>query len=337
MASGSASPVVLVTGATGAVGPALVDRLLDDGYRVRVFNRRPDHEMWGDRVSVHRGDLLDSSAVRGAVSGVDAVFHLAALLHVSNPPAALGAEYDRVNIAGTRAIVDASVSAGVKRIILFSTIAVYGSTRGRVVDETSLPQPDTHYGSSKLAAESIVLAQRSPDGAPLGTILRLASVYGPRLKGNYEQLVRALSQHRFVPLGRGVNRRTLVFDSDVAAAAVAVLRSSVAAGRTYNVTDNGFHPMRDIVAAICGALERQPPRLYLPAAPARAAAAMIEAAARTAGIRPPIQRATIEKYLEDVAVRGSLITAEVGWTPRVDLASGWKETVRSMKLAGSLA
>jgi nucleoside-diphosphate-sugar epimerase len=334
VASGPDSPIVLVTGATGAVGPALVERLLSAGYRVRVFSRHPEREAWSDRVTVHRGDLLDSTAMKAAVSHVEAVFHLAALLHVVNPSAALRAEYDRVNVCGTRAVVDASIAAGVKRIVLFSSIAVYGSTHGEIVDETSVPRPDSYYASSKLAAEAIVLAQKSSDDTPLGTVLRLAAVYGPRLKGHYAQLVRALSRHRFVPLGQGANRRTLVFDSDVANAAVAVLRSSAAAGRTYNVTDSAFNTMWDINGAICDALERKPPRLHLPAAPAKTAAAALESAARAIGVRSPIGRATIEKYLEDVAVRGSRITAEVGWAPRVDLRTGWVQTVRGMTRVG---
>jgi nucleoside-diphosphate-sugar epimerase len=334
--SNSELPVALVTGATGAVGPALVARLFTSGHRVRVFSRHPDREVWNDSVTLHRGDVLDAMAIKTAMAGADVVFHLAALVHVVEPRPSRRAEYARVNVDGTRAVVDAAVAARVQRVVMFSTIAVYGPTSGHIVDETDVPHPDSYYAETKLAAEKIVLETRRADGVPLGTVLRLGAVYGPRMKGNYRELVHALSRGWFVPVGPGANRRTLIFDTDVADAATAVAQSSHAVGRIYNVTDRAFHPMREIIAAICRALGRKAPRLCLPVAPIRAAAATLETIARAAGLSPPVRAATVEKYLEDVAVRGDLITAEVGWVPRVDLQTGWNETVLGLKRLGVL-
>ena len=77
-------------------------------------------------------------------------------------------------------------------------------------------QPDTFYAQTKLAAEQIVLNARRAEGQPLGTVLRLGAVYGSRIKGNYRQLLKALAKRRFVPIGQGQNRRTLVYDRDEA-------------------------------------------------------------------------------------------------------------------------
>ena len=158
-------------------------------------------------------------------------------------------------------------------------------------------------------------------------MLRLASVYGPRVKGNYRRLVEALARRRFVGIGAGRNRRTLVFDADAADAAIVAATSDAAAGRMYNVTDGAVHEMRDIVDAICRALGRTPPRVYLPAAPVRTAAVAFEAIARSAGVKTPIRAATIDKYLEDVAVIGTRITADVGWRASIALDEGWRRTV----------
>jgi len=84
----------------------------------------------------------------------------------------------------------------VKRVVLFSTIAVYGPSDGRVLNEMSLTHPDTFYDQTKCAAEQIVLNARGADGQPLGTVLRLGAVYGSRIKGNYERLTRALVGNR---------------------------------------------------------------------------------------------------------------------------------------------
>ena len=84
-------------------------------------------------------------------------------------------------------------NAGVKRVVLFSTIAVYGQADGQVLNELSPTQPDTFYAQTKLSAEQIVLNSRGADGQQLGTVLRLGAVYGSRIKGNYERLMRALA------------------------------------------------------------------------------------------------------------------------------------------------
>ncbi len=102
-------------------------------------------------------------------------------------------KYERVNIGGTETVVEAAIKAGVKRVVLFSTIAVYGPSDGRVLNEMSPTHPDTFYAQTKCAAEQIVLKAKGADGQPLGTVLRLGAVYGSRIKGNYERLTRVLA------------------------------------------------------------------------------------------------------------------------------------------------
>jgi UDP-glucose 4-epimerase len=124
--------------------------------------------------------------------------------------------------------------------------------------------PDTFYAKTKRAAEQIVLNARDPNGQPLGTVLRLGAVYGSRIKGNYEQLTHALARNRFIPIGDGLNRRTLVYDKDVGRAAALAVFHPAAAGRIFNVTDGKFHTLNEIIESICSALGRKPPWLSLP-------------------------------------------------------------------------
>ena len=97
----------------------------------------------------------------------------------------------------------------------------------------------------------------------------LGAVYGSRIKGNYERLTHALARHRFIPIGSGLNRRTLVYDKDVGRAAVLAVSHPAAAGRVFNVTDGTFHTLNEIIESICSALGRKPPRLSLPIGPVR--------------------------------------------------------------------
>ena len=209
-------------------------------------------------------------------------------------------------------------------------------TNSPVLDENSPVQPDTFYAQTKLAAEQIVLNARGADGQPLGTVLRLGAVYGSRIKGNYERLTHALARHRFIPIGNGLNRRTLVYDKDVGRAAALAVSHPAAAGRVFNVTDGEFHTLNEIIESICSALGRKPPRLSLPIGPVRWAVSILENAGRMIGYQSPIGRATIDKYTEDIAVSSQHIQTELGFKPQYDLRSGWQETVQEMRKMGEL-
>lgn len=326
-----------MTGATGVLGPTVVTTLLRAGYRVRTLSlHRPEASPFPGAVEAHSGDITDRNTLDEAVVGAGAVLHLAALLHIQNPSAGLRSEYERINVRGTSGVIDAALRHGVRRVIFFSTIAVYGDGRREMLTEESTPHSTTYYTETKLAAERIVLSARRPDGAPLGTVLRLGAVYGSRVRGSYERLVRGLARGWFVPVGPGLNRRTLVYDKDVAAAAILAVEHPAAGGRVYNVTDGHVHRFCEIIQAICEALGRRPPVFSLPVTPTRLAFGLLENAASVLGWRSPLNRAMLDKYLEDVAVDGSKIQREIGFIPQYNLASGWQETIQEMRRAGNL-
>lgn len=368
---------VLVTGATGAVGPCIVQALCKAVHAVRTFSldrpqsgcqttdggrrtreegqqpedggrtllrqgategrrQRTGDDRWPSNVETRIGDVTDPAAVQSAMQGVDAVVHLAALLHIVNPPPALRAKYERINVGGTATVVEAAVKAGVRRVVLASTIAVYGPSNGQILNEDSVPHPDTFYAQTKLAAEKIVLNAKCADGQPVGTVLRFGAVYGARIKGNYQRLLQSLARGRFMPLGAGRNRRTLVYDKDVARAVAMVVQHPTAAGKIYNVTDGQFHTLNEIITTICVALERKPPIFSIPVGPVRALVDMLETAMQLIGLCSSINRATIDKYTEDIAVEGQRIQNELGFVPQYNLNTGWRESIREMRESGDL-
>lgn len=353
-------PLALVTGATGAVGPRVVAALYDAGYLVRTLSMdAPPDGGWPEGVEAVIGDITDQAALDSAMRGVDAVVHLAALLHIVSPPPELREKYERINVGGTANVVEAARQAGVGRLVFFSTIAVYGPSAGVILTEDSPTHPDSFYAQTKLDAEKIVLAAKREDGKPLGVVLRLGAVYGARIKGNYQRLLHALARSRFLPIGRGDNRRTLVHDRDVARAALSALEHPAAAGKIFNVSDGRFHTMNEIIGTICNALGRRPPWFSLPVGPTRGLVGLVEKASRgIVGTRsrilansghvptipgqalsptiPLVTRAMIDKYTEDVAVDSRRIQNELGFVPRYDLAAGWKETVDEMRRNGEI-
>lgn len=174
---------VAITGTSGRIGGAVLHRL------------RPHHEVVGlDRApspsTTHVGDIADATLLRRAFEGAEAVVHAAAL-HAPHVGVVPDDEIERVNVAGTRAVVDAAVAAGVRRIVYTSTTALYGGVapgRCRWIDEHSEPRPRTVYHRTKLAAERVLehaaerhglevrvlrMARCFPEPAPLMAVYRL--------------------------------------------------------------------------------------------------------------------------------------------------------------------
>jgi nucleoside-diphosphate-sugar epimerase len=322
----------LVTGATGAIGPALIQALCNNGLHVKAVARNaPTPGLLPEKVEFIAGDVAQAQFMDSVMDGVNVVFHLAAKLHSFNPPADLSDEYERTNVAGTKNVIESAKRMAVGRMVFFSSIGVYGPCPGKTMNEDFTPRAIGPYAQTKLRAEQLVLEARRPEGDPLGVVLRVAAVYGPRLKGNYHRLIKALSQRRYIQIGPGDNRRALIHESDLADAALIVARHPAAVHRIYNISDGNNPSFREIITAICAALGRKPPRFFLPVKPVRALIGMLEAAAGVWDAHPPITRALLDKYLEDGAVDATRIRQELGFAPKFDLYGGWKDAIKKMK------
>jgi len=336
MSEPSPGRTVVITGATGALGPAVIRAFAADRWQVRTLSRTPPSPHAPAAAHQHVvADITDVPALCRAMNGADAVVHMAALLHVFDRSSALTAEYRRVNVQGTSAVMAAARDCSVPQVVALSSIAVYG-THTQMVDEATVPVPDSPYGHSKLEAEAEALRGVSLDGKPLAAVLRLAAVYGPSVKGNYERLVRALARGRFVQVGNGSNARTLAFEDDAAQAILLAASRPDARGATFNVTDGRIHTVREIIAAITDALGRRPPRVSVPARLAVLGASSIEKAFGLAGRKSPVTKTTLDKYLEHVAVSGRRMQDALGFQPRWTLRDGWRHTVEHLRREGRL-
>lgn len=320
--------IALVTGASGAIGQTLIKHLSERGYHVRALVRNASSlKTAPDSIEIVEGDITDSKTIRRAVEGADKIFHLAAKLHINNPSQSLFSEYKRVNVEGTRQLAEAAQSAGAGRLIFFSTINVYGpSGPGRVFDEDSPLRPDSYYAVTKIEGEQVVM------NCGPAVVLRLAAVYGPEMKGNYPRLLNALKRGRLAFIGDGSNRRTLVHVEDVCHAAILAAEHSAAVGQTYNVTDGQVHTLFEIIEAMSKAASKPVPRIHLPKGPVRLMAGFIEDGLRLIGKKSPVGRATVDKFIEDIAVSGEKIQQQLGFHPHYDLRAGWQETIERMSL-----
>ena len=169
----------LITGGAGFIGAALANYLVQQGHTVRVLDdlSAGDRSRLDPAVHFTRGDVEDKPKVWRLLNKIDCVYHLAA--RVSVPESVLyPREYNRTNVSGTVAIMEAMRDAGIKRVVLASSGAIYGEQPGPVVHEKLLPNPTSPYAVSKLAAEGYV--QTIGGVWNIETVsLRIFNAYGP--------------------------------------------------------------------------------------------------------------------------------------------------------------
>jgi UDP-glucose 4-epimerase len=237
--------IALVTGANGCVGYALCEALLaDGGFReVRGLVRRADAEL-PEGVVRFVNDL-------SCCADADVIFHCVALVH---QPTATKEEYQKVNVGFTGQLLDACNPERPPRFVFFSTVAVYGESTPRTgIAEDAPPSPATPYAASKLVAEKLIDRWADDVGA-IAVHLRLATVYGPRDRGNIAKLEAAIKAGRFFIPGDGKNKKTLCAVENAAAAALAVARlgSMAVAGKRFVIADAAPYTLREIVTALGG-------------------------------------------------------------------------------------
>jgi nucleoside-diphosphate-sugar epimerase len=222
---------ILVTGATGKVGSRVVPRLLAKGYDVRILVRDAAKisVLVGLGAKVVIGDLYDTGTLPSAVEGMDAVIHLAALFRTFDNEGII-----KTNHAGTVALANAAVAAGVKRFIFVSTGNVYGSDYQHPAKEDDLVDINDPraYSSSKIAAEQELISLHKNKGFDV-RVLRLGFVYGDR-DPHIEEIIPLLKKMK----RHSGSRMHMVHHLDVIQALTLLLHTDGLNGEIFNVADD---------------------------------------------------------------------------------------------------
>ncbi|MBX3443572.1 MAG: NAD-dependent epimerase/dehydratase family protein [Planctomyces sp.] len=268
----------LVTGGGGFLGRYIVERLLDRGDDVRIFSRSRYPELENQGVECLTGDLRDADAVAAACAGRDAVFHTAAVPGVWGP----WSLYYETNTVGTRNVVAGCRQHAVSKLVYTSSPSVVYDGRPHEGADESLPYPRRfrcHYPHSKALAEQAVLAANDP--ATLRTIaLRPHLIWGPRDNHLLPRLILRVKSGRLRRIGNGVNRVSMSYVENVAAAHIQACDALAAglpcAGRAYFINEPEPVRLWDWVADLLARAGLPPVQRSVPYPVAYGAGAVLE-------------------------------------------------------------
>ena len=310
-----------MTGASGLLGRRTAQALMARGDVVTVLQRRPA----GVGCREVLGDVADPDHVRQAVTGQDAVLHLAAKVDVVGP----WQEYRRVNVEGTRAVVDACVAEGVSRLVHISSPSVAHTGEPLVGAPAGRADPDGAQGAyarSKAVAELLALAADSPSLAVLA--VRPHLVWGPGDPQLVQRVVARARARRLLLVGSGAALMDTTYVDNAAEALLAAVDAcgpQQAHGEALVVTNGEPRPVGETVRRMCRAAGAPGPAGAVPVPVALAAGGVVEAAWRVLGRRgvPPMTRFLAEQMSTAHWFDQRRTRQVLRWAPRVSLAEGF--------------
>ena len=299
---------VLVTGARGFIGAALIPALEAAGHAVRGVGRGAGPAMRDWR----QADLTVPASLAGVCDACDAVIHLAGVAHTR----AAAKEHQAVTVAGTRTLLAEARDAGVAQFVFVSSIKVECARDA--------------YAESRRMGEDMVRAC----GLPSVAIVRPALVYGAGMRGNLERLLRMADLPWPLPVPSGGARRSLVHRDDLVRVLVALLAHR-ARDAVYTVTDGASYTVRDIYDLMRAAVGRPQARYALPEGVLPAVARFGDRVARLTGRRCPWDSEGLAPLMASCTSEDRRVWEDLGMAPEHTLASGIAAMVASRGMRGA--
>ena len=308
---------ILVTGACGFIGHAVVKSLREQGHIICGTTRDQTAKRGPENIPLYLVPKLDKDTDWDhVIAGADVIVHLAARVHeMGKQTNREQKEYFTVNEEGTEKLVLAAVDAGVKRFVFISTIKVNGEkTHGRPFTENDEPNPKDVYSISKYNAEKTLLKIQKSTGIEL-IILRVPLVYGPRVKGNFHTLLRACFRRKLLPLKSIKNCRSFLYVENLASAITRCVSKPNTGSKIYLLSDGVDISTPKLIEIVSFFLDVRPRLFYIPLG-------VLFLLGRLFG-----KLAVVERLTDSLQVDSTLIRQELEWSPPFSVEEGMKRTL----------
>lgn len=306
---------VLVTGANGFIGKSLCCLLERQDFSVRRCIRAAAPGVSG---VVPVGEIGPATDWKQALSGVDCVIHLAARVHVMRDAVRDPlAEFRRVNTAGTEHLARSAAASGVKRLVYVSSIKVNGEETqgGDRYSVDDVPAPQDPYGISKWEAEQALYRVADETGLEV-VVVRPPLVYGPGVKGNFNQMLGAVYKRIPLPLASVQNRRSLIYVENLADALLSCATHPAACDQTYLVCDGEDVSTPDLLKLLAKGMGVAPS--IFPCPPL-----LLKLAGKLTG-----KSRQLDRLLGSLRIDGGRIRADLNWAPPYSLRQGLDATAQ---------
>ncbi|MGD2086082.1 MAG: NAD-dependent epimerase/dehydratase family protein [Candidatus Aminicenantes bacterium] len=322
-----------VTGASGFTGSYLCKALLEKKYNVKALVRKNSNRENLENLGIQfiEADLADPDSIKGKIKDTDIVFHIAALYRQEGVSKDM---FTKVNLEGTRIMLDESIASSVKRFVHCSTVGVQGEISNPPASEDAPYKPGDHYQVSKLEGEKLALSYFN-EGKIDGVVVRPVGIYGPG-DTRFLKLFKHIYKGNFKMIGKGNVLYHLTFVEDLVQGIILAGETPAASGKIYTIGGNEYLPLTDLANMIAQILDKPISKIHIPLWPVYAAAFLCEMICRPLGIEPPLYRRRLDFFTKDRAFDISKAKKELGYNPKVPLKEGLERTAKWYKENGWL-
>jgi dihydroflavonol-4-reductase len=327
---------IFLTGGSGFIGSRLAPLAVQSGHAVTVVTPVNNaHEkarcdaLTQAGIKVVVAPLEDSAVIARELQGQDVVIHLAAAQHEAQAPESY---FHKVNVDGTRNLLELAAKAAIKRFVHGSTIGVYGSAAAGSLNEDSPLAPDNPYGRTKAAAEKVVREFNSPME---WTIVRISETYGPA-DMRLLKLFKGVKKGRFPVLGDGKNLHQVIYVDDLSRGLLAACASPAAPKQTVVLAGSEKITTNDMVNAVRDAVGSNKSVPHVPIWPFVAAAHVFEATFSPLGLKPPLHRRRLDFFRKSFYFSNERAATVLNFRPRVSFHTGARNTAEWYQANGFL-
>jgi farnesol dehydrogenase len=316
---------ILVTGATGFVGERLVRALLKN-HQVTCFVRSKKTLSDLKNLNFIFGDINDQEAIDKAVKGHDVVYHLVGIGNVNACSKKDYFLYKKINVEGTRNILDACLKYKIKKIIYLSSTAAMGLIKEKIVTENTPCNPHTPYQKSKFESEQLIKEYFDNRNLPI-IILRPSMIYGAGMYHGALIQINNFFKKGIVPLiGGGKSIIPAIHVNDVVDA-ILLATENGKDGETYIITNETLKTLKEMVELMERESGKKIIKLNIPKSLIKIPVFFIQHISSLLGIKPILTLQRIDSMTTNRIFNISKAKKELGWTPQTDLDKGLKETI----------
>lgn len=312
---------IVMIGASGFVGTSLINLLSEEPDKYQITNIDLQHSHFFDNMT-KIGDVRDSASVDEALRGADLVILLAAQHRDDVYPVS---EYYDTNVGGMRNTLKAMEKNGVKRLIFFSSVAIYGLNKHNP-DESHPADPFNHYGKSKWEAEQEAKAFFEKHPGYNIDIIRPTVIFGERNRGNVYNLLHMIQSGRFLMVGNGKNRKSMAYIGNIVAFVKYLIDSDPKGYNVYNYIDKPDKDMNELVGIVSRVLQRHIPATHFPYWLGMAGGKCFDLLAKISGKKLTISSVRVKKFCATTEFDSTKVHS-TGFKPPYTLDEGLRRTL----------